>query len=192
VRIIAACTLALLATSVGAENLVVDNPLIKYEYTFGTVKSLHFCDLSTFITKPPLRIKLTAALVTDDAQPKDKDFRVSYNVEAFAMRAAENAPLETMPIKVDTARIISDVFDTDLHSTKNVDNSLGASYIITSEGSLALFTNLMTRGAYTLYVEFQNNSSLTVDVKPTGEIVDASTKWTKCSVAIMQRQKPPE
>jgi hypothetical protein len=47
-----------------------------------------------------------------------------------------------------------------LHASKNVDNGPGASYNITSEGSLALVTNLMTmRGAYTLAVDFESNTT---------------------------------
>lgn len=179
----------LLPTSAVAENLVVDNPLIKYQYTFQTLKSQHYCDLATFIIKPPLGIKLTAAFVTDDAQPKDKDLRVSYIVEVSAASGRENAPLTQ--VKVVAARIVSDSFNTDLHSTKLVDTGPVAIYSITSDYSLQLFTSLMLTGAYKLYVELQNNASLTVDVEPTADILDAYGKWTKCSIAVMQHQKPP-
>jgi hypothetical protein len=99
--------------------------------------------------------------------------------------------LNTKDIKVFAGRIISDVFDTDLHATKNADKGLGASYIIPSEDSLKLFTNLLTiRGAYTLVVELENNVSLTINVKPMPEMLDAAQKWTKCSLAIMEHRKP--
>jgi hypothetical protein len=52
-------------------------------------------------------------------------------------------------MKVVAARIISDVFHTDLHATKNVDKGLGASYSIVSAGTLAPFTDILTvRGEY--------------------------------------------
>jgi hypothetical protein len=43
-------------------------------------------------------------------------------------------------LAVVAGRIISDIFNSDIHASKNVDKDLGASYNITSEGSLALFT----------------------------------------------------
>jgi hypothetical protein len=99
--------------------------------------------------------------------------------------------LESKQVKVTAGRIISDIFNSDLHATKNFDRDLGASYNIPSEGSLALFTNLITiRGAYTLAFELENHSSLIVNVKPTQEIFDASEKWNKCSIALMQHQLP--
>jgi hypothetical protein len=88
-------------------------------------------------------------------------------------------------------RIVSDIFDSDLHATKNVDKGFGASYIIPSEGALALFTNLLTmHGAYTLVVELENNTSLTINVKPTSEMLEPSLKWTKCAIAISRHRKP--
>jgi hypothetical protein len=99
--------------------------------------------------------------------------------------------LESKQIKVVAGRIISDILNSDLHAVRNVDKDLGASYTIPSEGSLALFTNVLTiRGAYTLAVEFENNSSLIVNVKPTPEIFGPSEKWNKCSIAIMEHRPP--
>jgi len=79
----------------------------------------------------------------------------------------------------------------DLHASKNVDKDLGASYNINSEGALALFTSVVSVvGEYELAVEFENNSSLVVKVKPTPEILDASGKWNECSIAIMEHRSP--
>jgi hypothetical protein len=180
-RIIAASVLALLATRAMAENLLMEDPAVKYSYTYETLKSLHFCDLATTIAKAPLVIKLTSAFITDDSKPKDQDLTVSYIVEAFVVRKQ---------VKVIAGRIISDIFSSDLHAYKNVDRNLGASYNITSEGALALFTSLMMRGTYGLAVEFENSSSLTINVRPTEGILNADEKWTKCSIAIMQHQVP--
>jgi hypothetical protein len=192
VRIIAACALALAATSAVAENLVLNDPIVHYGYTFETRGSLHFCDFSTAITKPPLPmfIKLTAAFVTDDRKPKDNDLTVAYIVEASVVRAFKPS-LDTKDIKVVAGRIVSDIFNSDLQATKNVDKDLGASYNIPSEGALALFTNLLTmHGAYTLVVELENNASLTINIKPTSEMLEPSEKWMKCNVAIMEHRKP--
>ena len=88
-------------------------------------------------------------------------------------------------------RIVSDIFNSDLHATKLVDKNLGATYSIPSEGSLALFTNLLTmHGDYTLVVELENNASLTINVKPMAEMLEPSEKWMKCTVAIMEHRKP--
>ena len=190
--IVVRCALAFFAATAVAENLVLNDPIVHYGYTYETRGSLHFCDFSTTMTKPPLPmfIKLTAAFITDDKKPRDHDTTVAYIVEASFVRAFKPS-LDTQDIKVVAGRIISDVFNSDLMATKNADKDLGASYNIPSEGSLALFTNLMTvRGAYTLAVEFENNASLTINVKPTPEMLDPSEKWLKCSVAIMQHQKP--
>jgi hypothetical protein len=71
---------------------------------------------------------------------------------------------------------------------------LGASYNVSYGGSRAsLLTNLMTTGsAYTLVVEFENNSSMTVNVKPTPEISGPSEKWMNCLAAFLQHQRPPQ
>jgi hypothetical protein len=99
--------------------------------------------------------------------------------------------MESKQIKVAAGRVISDVFNSDLHASKNVDRDLGASYLIPSEGSLALFTNALTiRGKYSLAVELENHSKLIISVRPTPEIYDAADRWSKCSVAIMQHQQP--
>jgi len=191
-EVIAACALALIATSAVAENLVLNDPIVRYSYSFETRGPLHFCDFATVITKPPLPIfvKLTAAFITDDKKPKDHDTTVAYIVEASAVRAFKPT-LDTQDVRVVAGRIISDIFDSDLHATKNVDRDMGASYNIPSEGSLALFMNLLTmQGAYTLAVEFENNAGLTINVKPTQEMLDPSAKWLKCSVAITQHKKP--
>jgi hypothetical protein len=189
VRIIAACALGFFATSAVAENLVLNDPIIHYGYTFETRGSLHFCDFSTAMVKPPLPlfIKLTAAFITDDKKPRDHDTTVMYIVEA----AADVKPsLETKDIKVLAGRIISDIFHSDLMATKNTDKDLGASYTISSEGPLALFMSTIRLGKYSLAVDFENNASLIVNVKPTPDIFEPSEKWNKCSIAIMQHQQP--
>jgi hypothetical protein len=189
-RLVAASTLALFATSAIADNIVMDDPSIKYVYTYETLGSLHFCDLATVIAKTPLAIKLTSAFVTDDAKPKNKDVTVVYIVDAFVAGIGKNSQLEFKQVKVVASSIISDSFHSDLHAIKNIDSHLGASYTIRSEGSVGLFTNLMLRGAYALAVEFENSPSLKVDVRPTAEILDPSEKWTKCSIAIMEHRPP--
>ena len=189
-RLITASVLALFTTSAIAENVVMDDPSIKYVYTYETLGSLHFCDLATVIAKVPLAIKLTSAFITDDAKPKNQDVTVVYLVDAFVVGVGKNLQLESKQIKVVAGRISSDAFHSDLHAMKNIDRALGASYTIRSEGSVGLFTNLMLRGAYALAVEFENSPSLTVDVRPTAEILDASEKWTKCSLAIMEHRPP--
>jgi hypothetical protein len=138
----------------------------------------------------PLAIKLTFAFVTDDAKPKNQDVTVVYIVDAFIVSVGRNSQLEFKQVKVVAGRIISDAFHSDLQAMKNMDRALGASYTIRSEGSVGLFTNLMLRGAYALAVEFENSPGLTVDVRPTAEILDASEKWTKCSIAIMEHRPP--
>lgn len=191
-RIIAACVLAFFATSAVAENLVIDDARVQYTYSFDTRGPLHFCDLATTMAKAPMVIKLTAAFITDDTKPKDKDLTVAYIVEAFVVGAPKGSnKLESKQIKVVAGRIISDIFNSDLHAVRNVDKDLGASYTIPSEGSLALFTNVLTiRGAYTLAVDFENNSSLIVNVTPTPEIFGPSEKWNLCSIAIMEHRPP--
>lgn len=191
-RIITACAFAFIATGAVADNLVIDDARIQYVYSSDTRGPLHFCDFATTMMKAPMVIKLTAALITDDTKPKDKDLTVAYIVEAFVIGAPKGSTkLEPHQVKVVGGRIISDIFNSDLMASKNVDKDLGASYTIPSEGSLALFMNLLTiRGAYTLAVDFENNSSLVVNVKPTPEIFDPAQKWNLCSVAIMQHQQP--
>lgn len=77
-------------------------------------------------------------------------------------------------------------------ASKNVDKGMGASYSITSEGSLALFYTLMVQnGTYTLAVELENQPVLGVDVKPTPQMNDPVMKWLKCGVAISEHKPPP-
>jgi hypothetical protein len=132
------------------------------------------------MTKAPRVIKLTAAFIYDDKKLKGQDLTVAYIVEAFVRDV--KASLDTKQVKVVAGRIISDIFNSDLHATKNIDKDLGASYNVSYGGSRAsLLTNLMTtRSAYTLVVEFENNSSLTVNVKPTPESSGPSEKWMSC------------
>jgi hypothetical protein len=64
-------------------------------------------------------------------------------------------------------------------------------YSIPSQGSFALFMNTVTiRGVYTLAVELENHSILSVNVHPTPELFDAGEKWDKCSIAILQHRTP--
>ena len=134
-------------------------------------------------------IKLTGAFITDDAKPND--LHVAYIVEAFVVGPGKNGQLEPHELKVVAGRIISDIFNSDLHATKNNDKDLGASYNIPNEDSLMLFTNVMSMPhEYTLAVEFENNGHLIVHVKPTPEQLDASNKWTKCSIALMEHRSP--
>jgi len=107
--VIAACVPALFSESVVAENLVMDDPSIQYNYSYEKLGSQHFCDLTTMMAKAPMVIKLTAAFITDDIKPKDKDVKVAYVVEGFAARVGKNSQLEVKPIKVVAGRIISDV-----------------------------------------------------------------------------------
>jgi hypothetical protein len=191
-RMIAACALALFAESATAENLVVDDADITYSYTYQKLGSQHFCDLATFMTKAPMLVKLTAAYITDETAPKDHTLTVAYIVEAFVARKGKNSQWETVPVKVTAGRIISKIFHSDLGATKNnTDKGMGATYIIPSEGMLALFTSVVAMdGAYTLAVEFENRSNLIFNVRPTEQILDASTKWTECSIAIMENRTP--
>ncbi len=189
-RIIAACAFAFFATEAMAESIVIDDARVQYAYSFETRGPLHFCDLATTLIKAPMVVKLTAAFVTDGTKPKDNDLTVAYIVEAFAVGTPKgSAKIEPHQVKVVAGRIISSIFNTGLNAVKNTDNGLGASYNITSEGSLALFTNVLTiQGDYTLGVDFEKNSSLIFNVKPTPEIFDASDKWNKCSIALMEHR----
>lgn len=193
VRIIAACALGFLATGARAESpIIVADARTNYSYTYETRGSLHFCDLATVMAKAPVLIKLTAAFITDDTKPKDNDLTVAYIVEAFVVGAAKGSnKLEPKQVKVVKGRIISNIFNSDLHASKNVDKDLSASYNINSEGALALFTSIVSViGKYDLAVDFEDNSSLVVRVKPTSEISDAATKWNECSIAIMEHRSP--
>jgi hypothetical protein len=190
-RVLHACMLALFATYAAAEDLILDDARVQYDYTFETLGSRHFCDLATTLSKAPVVIKLTAAFITDDAKPKDKDLTVGYIVEAFVVGSDKGGKLTPRQVKVVTGRIISDIFHSDLYATKNVDKDLGASYTIPSESSLALFMNVLTiRGIYQLAVDFENNWSLVINVKPTLRILDTSEKWNKCSLALMEHRSP--
>jgi hypothetical protein len=192
VRIITACALAFLATGATAESPVIDDARTYYSYTYETRGSRHFCDLVTVMAKAPMVIKLTAAFITDDAKPKDHDLTVAYIVEAFVVGAAKNSnKLESKEVKVVSGRIVSNMFNSDLHASKNVDSDFGASYDITSEDSLSRFTGLVSvSGVYKLAVELENNSRLIVNVKPTPELLDAGGEWNKCSIAIMEHRPP--
>jgi hypothetical protein len=187
VRIIAAyMVLSSFVTGAMAENLVMDHPSIHYGYNYETLGSRHFCDFATLAAKASIMVKLTAIFSTDDEKVTDQDLSVSYYVEAFLIHADKNSQLVPQQVKVVAARIISDVFNTDLHASKNVDTGLGASYSITSEEALHQFTNVITlRGEYVLYVEFPTHDNLTINVQPTADILGPSQKWTKCSVAIV-------
>ena len=111
-------------------------------------------------------------------------------VQSLSCRLSYSEGRGSKQVKVVAGRIISDAFHSDLHAMKNIDGALGASYTIRSEGSVGLFTSLMLRGAYALAVEFESSPGLTVDVRPTAEILEASEKWTKCSIAIMEHRPP--
>jgi hypothetical protein len=62
-----------------------------------------------------------------DAKPENQDLTISYIVEAFVAHWGKNSELESKQVKV-AGRIISDIFHSDLHVSKNVDRDLGASY----------------------------------------------------------------
>ena len=190
--IVAACVLGFFGTSAIAESPIWDDAIIQYTYTFETLGSQHVCNLATVMTKVPRVIKLTAAFIYDDKKPKGQDLTVTYIVEAFVRDVKTSR--DTKQVRVVAGRIISDIFNSDLHATKNIDKDLGASYNVSYGGSRAsLLTNLMTtRSAYTLVVEFENNSSLTVNVKPTPEISGPSEKWMNCLAAFLQHQSPPQ
>ena len=188
------CALTFLSMGAKAESpTIVADARINYSFTQETRGSLRFCDLATVMAKAPMLIKLTAAFITDDTKPKDNDLTVAYIVEAFIVGTAKGSnKLEPQQVKVVSGRIISDIFHTDLHASKNSANDLGATYNITSEGSLALFMNVISiTGKYRVAVELERNTSLVFDVKPTPEIFDAGEKWNKCSIAIME-QRPPQ
>ena len=187
-RIAAACALAFFATSA-----VADDDDVQYSYTFQTIKRLHFCDFNTMIVHVPMMIKLTAAVIGDDTKPADHNVRVMYMVEAFVAVPGKQTQFDLKEVKVLSGRIISNVFNTDLMASKNDDNrpSLGASYSITTEGSLALFYNLMAQnGTYTLSVELENQPILGLDVKPTPKMDDPVMKWLKCSIAVSRNKLP--
>ena len=120
-RIIAACAFAFFTTGAVAENLVIDKPRVQYTYAHQARGAQHFCTLATVMALPPMVVKLTAAYVTDDKKPKDHDLTVAYIVEGFVVGAAKNSQLEFKQIKVAAGRIISDLFNSDLHASKNVD-----------------------------------------------------------------------
>jgi hypothetical protein len=187
----AICGLALLARTAKAEDpIVVTDARPNYTFTQDTRGSLHFCDLVTVVGKAPVLIKLTAAFITDDTKPKDHDLSVAYIVEAFIVGAAKGSnKIEPHQVKVLSGKIISNIFHTDLQASKNANNDLGATYNITSEGALALFTNVVSvTGKYQLAVELERDTSLVFDVKPTLEIFDAGNKWNECSIAIMEHK----
>lgn len=187
------CAAMLFAQGAVAQNTVMDNPSIQYSYTYQKRGPRHFCDFATLMSKAPLAIKLTAAFIFDDTKPKDKNVTTAYIVEAFVARMGQNSQLETTPIKVVSARIISDVFHSDLHAIQNVSKDVSASYTIPSEGSLALFTNVMTvSGKYTLAVEFENHASIIVNVIPNEKILNASEKWMKCAIAVAEHGNIPK
>jgi hypothetical protein len=195
VRTIAACALALLfATCAVAESLVVEDALVKYTYSFDKRGPLHFCDLATTLAKPPMVVKLTAAFITDETKPKNDDVTVAYIVEAFVVAAPKGSKeLEPHQIKVVSGRIVSDIFNSEVHASKIIDKNLGATYRVASLGSVALFTSVVTvTGIYKLAVDFENDSSLVFNVKPTPEMLDATTNWNKCGIAIMKHQSPAQ
>jgi hypothetical protein len=154
--------LALAAGSANANDLTIDDARVQYNYSQEVRGPLHFCDLSTTISKAPIIVKLTSPFVTDDGKPKESDLSVGYIVEAFVVSG--KIPGDVKQIRVLAGRINSDVFHTDLHATKGKDSTLGASYLIPSEGSLSLFLATMTRGKFALVVDLENQSSLRLNV----------------------------
>lgn len=190
---VAACALGFLATGAKAESpTIITDAQTQYNYTYETLGSRHFCDLATVMAKAPMLIKLTAAFITDDTKPRDNDLTVAYIVEAFIVGAAKGSnKLEPKQVKVVSGKIISNIFHSDLHASKNVDPGLGASYQIGSEGALALFTSIVSViGKYDLGIELEHNTSLVFRMKPTPALSDAAMKWNECSVAIMEHRSP--
>jgi hypothetical protein len=184
-RIVAACVLALFATCAVAGNFVWDEAQVQYSFTSNTFGSRHLCGFATSMLQPPMIIILTASSTVDDAKPEDKNITVTYAVGAYLTGPGRSGKLESHSVKVVAGRIISDVFNSDLHATKNVDDGFTASYTIRSMDSFARFTKvLMLSGAYRLAVDLEKNSSLLINVNPTPEISDPVGKWNKCSIAL--------
>ena len=100
-RIAAACALAFFATSAVAD----DDLPIQYDYTFQTIKPLHFCDFHTTIVHVPMLIKLTAAIISDDTKAADHSTRVMYMVEAFVAVPGKQTQFDLKEVKVVTGRI---------------------------------------------------------------------------------------
>jgi hypothetical protein len=188
--VVVSVALTFLVASAAAEDTVIDDATIQYKYTFETIKSANFCDLATFFIKAPLIVQLTMAHIADFTRPKGKEHWVTYVVEAYAAVPApkKTPPFEREELKVANGRIISDIFDSALYAHKNVNG--GASYFIISEGEFALFTALMSKGEYTLDVEFENHNHIIFNVKPTPELFKAFQKWTICENALTRRRTP--
>jgi hypothetical protein len=169
-----------------ADDLTIDDARVQYGFTQEVRGPLHFCDLVTSISKAPIVVKLTSAFITDDGKPKENDLSVAYIVEAFVVTG--KSPADVKQVRVLAGRINSDIFHTDLNATKGKVSTLGASYLIPSEGSLSLFLATMTRGKFALVVELENQSTVTLNVRPSPEIFDPTEKWSKCSIAIMEHR----
>jgi hypothetical protein len=187
-----AALIASLIASAAAEDTAIDDATIQYKYTFETIKSANFCDLATFLIKAPLIVKLTVAHIADFTRPEGKEHWVTYIVEAFAAVPApkKTSPFERKELRVANGRIISDIFHSDLHAHKNVNQ--GASYNIISEGEFALFTALVGKGLYTLDVELENHNHFIFNVTPTPELFKVYEKWALCEIALMKRRTPKE
>jgi hypothetical protein len=186
-----AALIASLIASAAAEDTVIDDATIQYEYTFQTIKSAKLCDLATFLIKEPLIVKFTVAHI-DFTRPEGKEHWVTYIVEAFAAVPApkKTPPFERKELRVANGRIISDIFHSDLHAHKDLYG--GPSYFIISEGELALFTALVGKGVYTLDVELENHNHFIFNVTPTPELFKAYEKWALCAIALMEQRTPKE
>ena len=185
-RIIAACIFYFIAITAMAERLTVDKPDVEYKYNFNTQGKLHFCDLAAAISQEFMLFRLTAAFISDDLKPKGSDISLIYVVDAFVLLRTG-----ATQIKINGGKIISDGFKSDLHASRGISKDLSVYYSIESDGSRALFNNLMTmRGAYTLIVGLENGINMTINVNLTADIVGESQKWLKCIAALRERRLP--
>jgi hypothetical protein len=46
---VAALIACLIASSIADDSVIIEDATVQYKYTFQTIKSAHFCDLSTFL-----------------------------------------------------------------------------------------------------------------------------------------------
>lgn len=165
---------------------VLSDPAIQYAFSKNKLKNQQFCDFTISISEVPLLIKLTAAFIINDRKPKEK-VGVAYIVEGFVLQSYTGKPADDIQqVKVTSGRIVSDVFHTDFHAVKGKDSTLGASYLITTEGSLALFVSALTRGNFDLVVDFEDRPSILVHLQSSHESFDPSQKWMQCSVDKMK------
>jgi hypothetical protein len=167
-----------------ADDLTIDDAHVQYNYSYDKHGPIQLCNLATVALKDPIVVKLTSSFYIDERKAKDADLSMAYAVEAFV----GNNPADAKQIRVLAGRIISDVFDTDLHAEKAIGSIIGAAYFIRSEGSRAPFVSVITRGNFTLVVEFENRPTMTFHVRPTPEILEPSQKWSKCSVDIAEHR----